>query len=419
MTITMSKKQIDRYEIIKRLIRKEINGTETARLLCLSIRQIKRLKAKVKKHGPQGLIHAGQGRRSNNQVDEKEKLKIVALLREHYYDFGPTFAAEKLSEKHNIDRDPKTIRSIMIAEELWKPKQKRKGSSFRSWRERKASYGEMQQFDGSYEYWFEDRAPKCCLLASIDDATGIVTQAKFDQHEGVFPVFGFWKAYLERQGQPRAIYLDKFSTYKMNQKTAQNNHDTLTQFQRAADELHLDLITAHSPQAKGRIERLFETLQDRLIKELRLAGISTIEEANIFLEKVFFPKFNRQFSVGSRNEIDLHKKLSAKEITKLESIFSRQNKRIAHNDFTISFNNQWYQLTKDQPATVQKKDVVIMEERLDGSIRVRLRGKYLNYELLPERPKKQDQPWILAANQPAVYVPPANHPWRQFEFSKK
>lgn len=419
MTITMSKRQLDRYEIINRLIRKEINGTIAARLLCLSVRQTKRLRVRVKEKGPQGLIHTGKGKQAHNRISEKERGTIISLLRKHYYDFKPTFAAEKLREAHNIDHDPKTIRTIMIAEELWKPRQKRKKQPHRSWRERKASYGEMQQFDGSYEYWFEDRGPKCCLLAAIDDATGKITKAKFDTDEGVFPVFGFWKEYLEQNGQTRTVYLDKFSTYKMNQKTAQNNHDILTQFQRAADEIHMELITAHSPEAKGRVERLFQTLQDRLIKELRLVNISTIEQANVFLNKVFIPKFNQQFSVEPRNKNDLHKKLSVKEIKELESIFSRQTPRIVHNDFTISFDKQWHQLTKDQPVTVQKKDRVIMEERIDGTIHIRLRGKYLNYTLLPERPKKQKQPWILAANQRTVYIPPANHPWRQFAFIEK
>lgn len=413
MTITMSKRQLDRYEIINRLIRKEINGITAANLLSLSVRHTKRLKVKVKEKGPQGLIHARKGRPSNNQIGGEEKNKIVSLLRKHYYDFGPTFAAEKLSELHGFTRDPKTIRIIMIAEELWKPKPKRKKQPHRSWRERKASYGEMQQFDGSYEYWFEDRGTECCLLAAIDDATGKITKAKFDTDEGVFPVFGFWKEYLEQNGQPRTVYLDKFSTYKMSQKTAQNNHNLLTQFQRAADEIHMELITAHSPEAKGRVERLFNTLQDRLIKELRLAGISTIVQANIFLDKIFIPKFNQQFNVQPRNKIDLHQKLSMSEMKKLESVFSRQTKRVVQNDFTLSFHNQWYQLTKDQVATVQKKDEVLMEERIDGSIHIRLRGKYLNYALLPERPKKQKQPWILAANQRAVYIPPPDHPWRR------
>lgn len=420
--ITMSKKELDRHGIIKNLIEKKINGTEAAKLLKLSIRQVRRLKASFKKHGAQGLIHGNRGKISNRKIKNKERKKIVNFIRNHYYDFGPTFATEKLKETHDIVKDPKTIRQIMIDEKLWKPKQKNKKQKHRQWRQRKSCYGEMEQFDGSYEYWFEDRADKCCLLSSIDDASGKITKAKFDTDEGVFPVFGFWKEYIEANGKPRSIYLDKFSTYKMNQEVAQNNHDTLTQFQRAMDELQIEPITAHSPEAKGRVERLFGTLQDRLIKELRLANISNITEANKFLEQIFIPKFNQRFSVETINKTNLHGKTTAKEIKKLDSIFSKQTVRIVHNDFTVSFKKQWLQLTENQIITVRKKDKVIMEERLDSSIHIRLRGKYLNYRKLPDRQKKlikKEQPWVLAAGQTKAHKPARNHPWRrQFVMNK-
>jgi len=410
--ITMSTKELDRFQIIKKTIGKHLTGTKAAELLRLSTRQIRRLKCKVKKFGPQGLIHGNRGRESHNKIDDKE---IIELLRKHYYDFGPTFASEKLSEDHGITRDPKTIRRIMINEGLWKPRTKKKSAVHRAWRERCSCYGEMIQFDGSYEYWFEKRNDKCCLLAGIDDATGKVVMAKFAEHEGVFPVFGFWMDYLNENGKPRSIYLDKFSTYNINHKLARENNNTLTQFERACDELHIDPIKANSPQAKGRVERLFETLQDRLIKELRLTDISNIAKANIFLKKTFIPKFNAKFAVEPRNKTNLHQKLNEKEIRQLPGIFSRQKERTILNDFTFSFNKQWYQLVKEQPATVCKKDAVIIEERLDKTIRVRLRGKYLNYKLLPNRPERQTapvkMPWVLPASK--AHAPPANHPWRQ------
>ncbi len=413
--ITMSAKEIDRFQVIKKLIDKHLNGTKAAKLLSLSVRQIKRLKAKVIKFGPEALIHGNRGQESHHKLAEKEKKKIIVLLQKHYYDFGPTFAGEKLSEDHGLAHDPKTIRQIMIGEGLWKPREKRKASIHRSWRERRSCYGEMIQFDGSYEHWFEDRGTKSCLLAAIDDATGQIVQAKFDEHEGVFPVFSFWKEYLSNNGQPRSIYLDKFSTYNINHKLAKENSDTLTQFERACEELHIESIKANSPQAKGRVERLFGTLQDRLIKELRLKNISTIVEANEFLEKIFIPKFNAKFSVVPKNRTNLHKQLTAEKLQNLTSIFSRQSKRTVLNDFTFSFQNQWYQLTKEQCVTVCKKDAVIIEEHLDHSIHVRLRGKYLNYKLLPKRPEKdikiEKSTWILPASIP-VRRPPNNHPWR-------
>lgn len=427
--ITMSQQEIKRYDVIKKLISKDLNGSEAAEILRLSVRQTKRLKAKVRKQGAAGLIHGNRGKPSNRQMPNQEKQKIIKLIYRHYADFKPGFAAEKLAEKHGIVRDPKTIRQLMIDEGLWKPKQKKK-DSHRSWRQRKANFGEMIQFDGSYEHWLEDRngTGEMCLLAAIDDATGIVAKAKFAADEGVFPVFGFWQEYIAANGKPYSIYVDKFSTYKMNQRVAIENHDTKTQFERAMRELNIEPITAHSSEAKGRVERLFHTLQDRLIKELRLANISTLADANEFLTKAFLPEFNARFSVEPRTKINLHQKLNQTEIKKMDSILSRQYRRTVRNDWTISFNNQWYQLTAEQPATVCKSDIIIVEQRLDGSIHFQLRGKLLNYELLPERPKKLNRsiPWVIAAGQKPTptlklnYKPALNHPWRrQFIYTNK
>lgn len=410
----MTKKEINRYAIIKKLINKEINGTYASELLELSIRQTKRLKKKVTRDGPEALIHGNRGNHGNRRIPDKEREKIIELLHKHYPDFKPTFASEKLEENHNIKRDPKTIRTIMIKEDLWKPKKKKKRKYY-TWRQRKASYGEMLQFDGSYEHWFEDRGPYCCLLASIDDATGIPTKAKFDYHEGVFPVFAFWKEYLEQHGKPKSIYLDKFSTYKMNQRVAIENHDTQTQFQRAMNQLGIEPITAHSPQAKGRIERLFNTFQDRLIKEMRLANISTIEKANQFLKEDFLPKYKAKYSVEPRIKANLHNSLIQKEKNQLNSIFSKQSERTVRNDFTISFNKQWYQLTKDQSATIRKEDKIMVEEWLDESIRFKLRDKYLNTKIIPKEIKKvKKTEWIIPAKRKSTaHTPASNHPWRE------
>lgn len=396
----MSNQDLSRYDIIKRLIRKEINGTEAAELISLSVRQIRRLKGGVVVHGPQALIHGNRGRESNRRLPDIERQKIIQLLHEHYYDFWPTHASEKLDELHNITHDPKTIRQIMIDEKLWKPRKGKKKKEHREWRQRKAHYGEMEQFDGSYEYWFEDRAPKCCLLLSVDDATGDITRAKFDEHEGVFPVFTFWLKYLQIHGKPMSIYMDKFSTYSMNHKLAKENPDTLTQFQRAVRELQIEPILAHSPEAKGRVETMFGTLQNRLIKEMRLRNISAIEEANQYLKNEFIPWYNAKYAIQPRNKANLHSKLNKIEQKKLPSILSRQEERTVQNDFTISFKKQWFQLTKQQPATICKRDKVIMEERMDGSIKIRLRGKYLNYKPINKGQKqvKRQIPWVLAAN---------------------
>jgi regulator of replication initiation timing len=393
----MSQKEINRYAIIKRLINQEINGTEATHLLKLSVRQIKRLKAKVKKQGPPGLIHGNRGRQSHNQIPPKEKAKIISLLHNRYSDFKPTLASEKLEENHHLNRDPKTIRQIMIEQKLWQPK-KKKQPEHRQWRQRKTFFGEMQQFDGSYEYWLEERGPYCCLQLAVDDAKGEITHGRFDSDEGVFPTFAFWQEYLRKNGKPVSIYLDQFSTYKMTQKVAQENHDTKTQFQRAMAELSIELITAYSPQAKGRVERIFKTLQDRLIKEMRLKNISTIKEANLFLQNDFIPWYNQRFAVEAKGKANLHQALTKKEEEQLDHIFTRQKERTVQNDFTISFQKQWHQLTKEQPVTICKQDKVMVEENQIGQIQIRLRGKYLNHQPIPKRPKdKKTIPWVLPA----------------------
>lgn len=419
--ITMSQKEISRYDIIKKLINKELNGTETAKILNISTRQIRRLKKKVKEKGINGLIHGNRGKIGNRGIPKNERGKIIKLLHKHYYDFGPLLASEKLEEVHGIKRDKSTIRAIMIKEDLWKPKRKKK-EKHREWRQRRASYGELLQYDGSYEYWFENRDEKCCLLASIDDATGRVW-ARFDQHEGVEPTFNFWREYITRNGKPYAIYVDRFSTYSMNHKIAKENTDTLTQFQRAMEKgLNIEVVHAKSPEAKGRVEVLFKTLQDRLIKELRLNNISTIEKANTFLEDYYLEKFNQKFNVEARSKANLHKKLTNQEASKLDSIFSRQEQRVVRNDFTIHYGKKFYQLLKEQSVTICKNDKITVEERIDGTTQFRLRGKYLNYSILPEKPKKAntDQMWVIPKSK--AHTPATDHPWRQIaqmEYQRK
>ena len=376
----------------------------------------------MEEKGAKGLVHGNRGKTSNRKMSNQERQNIISLIKKHYSDFGPLLASEKLLERHRIKRDKGTVRNVMIEEGIWKPRTKKK-EKHREWRQRKASYGEMIQYDGSYEHWFEDRGDKCCLLAGIDDANSKVWM-KFDKHEGVEPAFNFWKEYIERFGKPYSIYVDRFSTYSMNHKLAKENPDTLTQFQRAMEKgLNIEIIHAGSAQAKGRVEKLFKTLQDRLIKELRLNNISTIEDANKFLEGEYMDKFNARFMVEPKTKANLHKELTKQETNKLDSIFSRQYQRTVRNDFTISHGKNWYQLIEYQPATICKQDKITVEERMDDSIRFRLRGKYLNYELLPARPKKINQKiqWVIAQKPTnrKSYIPPVNHPWRKFQYSNK
>ena len=209
-------------------------------------------------------------------------------------------------------------------------------------------------------------------------------------------------------------YLDKFSTYKINHKNAVDNKDMITQFERAMNQVGVKPITAHSAEAKGRVERMFQTLQDRLVKELRIAGITTIEEANKFLEE-YIPKFNAKFAVAPNRRKNLHKKLNEQAKEKLPQIFSIQNQRKVNNDYTVMFKNNFFQLDREQPATVYKKDAVIVEEHLDGTIKLYLKNHYLNYTVLPERPKKEINIKLpaLTGQRQNSYKPPADHPWRR------
>lgn len=416
--ISMTEKELARYDIIKDLIDGAINGTDASKQIGVSVRQVKRLKYKVNAYGAEGLIHGNRGIEGNRKLDPDMVKKAEKHLKEKYYDFGPTFASEKLEEVDGIKLGKETVRRMMTAMGLWKPKPRKQSKKWHIWRARKDNYGEMQQFDGSYHLWFGNE--ESCLLLSVDDATGKITHAIFDYNESTMAVFRFWRDYFLKNGLPLSIYLDKFSTYKINHKNAVDNKDMITQFERAMSQIGVQPITAHSAEAKGRVERMFGTLQDRLVKELRLAGITTIKEANTFL-KEYIPIFNAQFAVVPNRKKNLHKTLDKQTEEKLPQILSIQNQRKVHNDYTVMFKNNFFQLDREQPTTVYKKDAVIVEERLHGDVHLRLRNTYLTYTVLPERPKKEINIALpaLTKQQQSSYKPPANHPWRkQFLYGK-
>lgn len=410
--ICMSKKELSRYEIINDLINGEINGTDASKQIGVSLRQIKRLKSVVNEYGADGLIHKNRGRTGNRKLDSEIVKKAEKYLKEKYYDFGPTLASEKLNEDHGIKINKETVRGIMTNLELWQPKPKKQSGKWHVWRARKDNFGEMEQFDGSYHVWFGDE--ENCLLLAVDDAAGKITHGKFDINESTIAVFNFWLEYFDKNGLPLSIYLDKFSTYKINHKNAVDNKDMITQFERAMNQVGVKPITANSAEAKGRVERMFQTLQDRLVKELRLAGITTMAEANEFL-KEYIPKFNAKFAVVPNRKKNLHKKINKQTKEKLPQIFSIQEQRKVNNDYTVMFKNNFFQLDREQSATVYKKDTVIVEEHLDGAIKLCLKNNYLNYKVLPARPKKEINIKLaaLTRQKQSSYQPPADHPWRR------
>jgi len=412
--------EFEKATILKKAIAATITNEEAAKQLRLSVRQVQRAKAKIRKDGEHGIVHQLKGKPSNARLPVERKAKALEAITEKYRDFKPSFATEKLAEKHGIAISRETTRLWMIEKGLWKTRKQKKTGEYHAWRPRKEYFGELQQFDGCYHYWFENRfldalgnPVEVCLLASIDDANGNITKAVFAANEGVVAVFTFWKEYVLEIGKPLHIYLDKFSTYKINHKAAVDNHELLTQFQRCMQTLATELITAHSPQAKGRIERLFDTLQDRLVKELRLANITTIEEGNTFLKNDFIPKFNTKFAVIPAKAGNVHKPLTASDKKHLNRTFALQEIRVVNNDFTIQFKNTWYQLAEIQPTTIRPNEKVLVEVWLDGTIHFSLRELYLAFTTLPERPKKVQRNPSLITTHKLNYKPPSDHPWRK------
>lgn len=395
-----------------------INGTQAAEILQLTVRQVRRLKKRFKK-GIKGILHKSRGKVSNHAVPKTQRKNIVKIIKTSYLDFGPTLACEKLTELHNISFSPQTIRTLMIDNSLWTVRHKALEKFPHVWRARKDCFGQMQQYDGSYHNWFEGRlknalggtVTKNCLLCSIDDATGQITKAQFADNEGTEATFTFWQEYMEALGRPVSIYLDRGSTYKNNPRKNAVHVLEITQFERACKQVSVNIIHASSPQAKGRIERLFQTLQDRLVKELRLKNISTIEEANIFLAKTFIPWFNKKFGVVARKKTNLHTVMTAKELDQLPSIFAIHDQRTIMHDYTVMRNAKLYQVDPKQPTLVRIGDRVIVQTRVNGQIFIIKDNTELLFTEILERAKKA----VEVKTEPRQWLghkPAADHPWK-------
>lgn len=419
--IQLTTKEQTRLDLINAVLGGKMTNSQAAAMLGLSLRQVKRLKKKVKEQGGHAVIHQLKGQAGNHHLAKSLKEQSLSLIKEKYPDFRPTFASEKLAEQQGLIVNPQTLRKWLIEAGGWKVRHQ-KQIKYHALRERLEYFGQMQQFDGSYHLWFEKRLldelgnpVELCLLAAIDDATGQITQAKFDFNEGVVAVFNFWKEYVKSLGKPLKLYLDKFSTYKVNHKNAIDNSELLTQFQKSCQILNIELISANSPQAKGRVERLFQTLQDRLVKELRLADIKTVAEGNTFLQEIFLPQFNAKFSVIPTKSGNIHKQLTKAETLSLNSIFSIKCQRRINYDFTIQFKNHFYQLEEIQPVTIRPKDKVTVEEHLDQTLQFVFKGQQLKYFVLQKKPEKLSSQPVILTTHPLNWKPPLNHPWRQYK----
>jgi hypothetical protein len=377
----------------------------------------------VREKGNEGVIHGLRGKGSNHRLKGgvlKEALKIV---REKYEDFGPTFANEKLREEHGIEMSVNTLRIGMMKEGMWKGRET--GQRHRAWRERRGCVGEMVQLDGSEHDWFEGREERCALVEYIDDATSRILHAEFVKVEDTWNLFKTTKKYLKEHGRPQVLYVDKDSIYKINRKLTVEEElsgetEGLTQYRRAMRELGIEMIFAQSPQAKGRVERSFRTHQDRLVKELRLGGICTIEQANEFLWKVYISKHNERYAVEPANETNVHRPLLAG--MNLDKILSIRDKRVVAQDYTVRWKNEYLQISKEHPMRVRPKDELEVEQRLDGSVHLRFGERYLNFKALPERPYRA---YYAARSVPGLselkvkpYRPPKSHPWKDLSYER-
>lgn len=409
--IMASQRELKRLHIVQKAIEGTLKQTEAAEILSLSIRQTGRIMIRVREEGPQGVVHRSRGRESNRRLPQEVKDQVLGQYRQHYMGFGPTLAQEKLFERDGICISDETLRGWLIEAELWK--KKRKGRQHRQWRPRKDRHGEMIQADGSHHDWFEGRGPACVFMGYIDDATGKV-YGRFYEYEGTLPAMDSFRRYVRKYGIPVSLYMDKHSTYKATGEPSieeqLNGTEPMSEFGRAMKELGVELIHAHSPQAKGRVERLFNTLQDRLVKEMRLRGISSIAEANEFL-KEYLPIYNRRFAKKAAHTENLHRPIP--KGLNLHRVLCIKTERTVRNDYTIAHDRKLYQI---EEAVKTKK--LMVEEYTDGSMALWCRAqkvKFKQIEVKPQKPQKQSS----GPGQRKASVPAKDHPWRGLFFVPK
>ena len=420
----MSAKERDRLKIIAELAGPSAKTTRltqarAAHLLRCTQRHVRRLVQRYRRQGDAGLVHRSRGKPSNRRFSDEFREQVMALVRKHYHDFGPTLAAEKLQERDGLTISRETLRRWMVAEDLWKPRARK--ATHRQCRERKACTGELVQIDTSEHDWFEGRGEQAVLVGLIDDATSRVFM-RFFESDTTAANMAILHDYIARYGRPMAFYGDKAGHFVASRgATIDEQLEGIgpeTQIGRALRELDIEWITAHSPQAKGRVERSFHTAQDRLIKEMRLAGIGTIEAANEFLEQHYLPYCRDRLACEPACDTDAHRPAHGVD---LDAIFSRQDTRVVMNDYTIQFDNERYQIAKQSAAPGLVGDRVIVERRLDGSLRLRWRESYLKFDkAMPRQPQADAaalplglRPRSRTAAKGTGTTPKPDHPWRK------
>ena len=410
--LTMSNTEITRLGIMQKLKDRRLNQKEAARMLGISARQVKRLYRAYKAQGVWGLVNQRRGKPSNNRLDPKIVQQAIDLIYERYQDFGPTLAHEKLVEVHGLKLADESVRRLMIAEGLWKPKRAKK-PPVHQMRERRACFGELVQIDGSDHDWFEGRAPRCTLLVYIDDATGQLGELWFVPEETFFGYCEASRHYFERYGKPVAFYSDKHGIFRVNQPRPLGTTSGLTQFGRAMQELDVEIICANTPQAKGRIERANQTLQDRLVKELRLCGLSDIDSANAFLTE-FRSDYNRRFAVEPRSSHNAHRPLLTSE--NLDISLTHQKIGTLSKNLTVQSNKVIYQIQSNRPDYALRNAKVMVCENAKGEVTILYKNNPLAYTIYQKSPRQAEVVDIKTLDHhPKLSKPPApNHPWRHY-----
>jgi transposase-like protein len=416
MELTMSARERNRLDVMKRVEREELTLGKAAELMKVSYRQAKRIWRRWSQSGDAGLVHGLRGKAGNRRMDGKRREAILVAYLDRYEGFGPTLACEKLEEQ-GVAVDHETLRRWLVQAGHWSKQRRREAHRRR--RERKARRGELVQMDGSEHDWFEGRGERCVLMVMIDDATGRV-YAQFHRAETTEAAMATFAGYVGIYGLPRALYVDRDSIYQVNRpaRVEENlaHSGALTQFGRAMKELGVEIKRAHSPQAKGRVERMNGTLQDRLVKEMRLGGIRDIASANAFLAK-FLPKLNARFGVEAREAADLHRSLSwaLGRGQRLEDILCRREPRQVQNDWCVLYEGRVFQI--EQKGVVRPKQSVTVRQKLDGRIELVYRGQELACRELPARPAparvRVSLQERVAPSSGAAHKPSADHPWRR------
>ena len=385
----MSDRELGRFEVLRDLDQRRLTTPAAAQLLGLERRQVFRLLKAYRAEGAAGLISKRRGGSSNRRKPEELRTKVLAIIRKRYWDFGPTLAAEKLREGHDITLGRETLRLWMIEARIWADRKQRRQQVHQP-RHRRECIGELVQVDGCEHWWFEDRGPQCTLLVFVDDATSRLMHLQFVESESTFAYFQAARAYLEAWGKPVAFYSDKHGVFRVNHPGALGG-DGMTQFGRALHALNIDIICANSSPAKGRVERAHKTLQDRLVKELRLAGASGLAEGNALLP-AFTADYNMRFAKAPSNSKDLHRRLRAAD--DLDDAFTWKEERTLSRALTLQYDKVLFILEPSEQAKAAIGKRVTVVDYPDGRLAILYKGFQLAYRVF-DKIQQVDQAAII------------------------